>query len=208
MSLPLRSRTSDRRSLRRRPRRYLPLNSLALIFAPRRIMTRPRPCSSRHCSGRCPRRTAGRASASRALPAAAAWRRGTTCFCISVWSAAHGAVIPVPLDTDGIEERAGLAADRVPARYLDTWARLQCQLPSYAPVDTWQRAIEDGGRFLDLWGTDAAAMRWTAGELFDVPRDGRPGGLVWQLKGERVGTLGEDRARLTHGRMIKRQVRT
>jgi hypothetical protein len=34
-------------------------------------------------------------------------------------------------------------------------------------------------------------MRWTAGELFDVPRDGRPGGLVWQLKGERVGTLGE-----------------
>jgi len=39
-------------------------------------------------------------------------------------------------------------------------------------------------------------------------RDGRPGGLVWQLKGERVGTLGEDRARLTHGRMIKRQVRT
>ena len=30
----------------------------------------------------------------------------------------------------------------------------------------------------------------------------------WQLKGERVGTLGEDRARLKHGRMIKRQVRT
>jgi hypothetical protein len=59
-----------------------------------------------------------------------------------------------------------------------------------------------------LMGTDAAAMRWTAGELFDVPRDGRPGDLVWQLKGERVGTLGEDRARLTHGRMIKRQVRT
>jgi hypothetical protein len=113
-----------------------------------------------------------------------------------------------PVDADAIEERAGLAADRVPARYLDTWARLQCQLPSYAPVDTWQRAIEDRGRFLDLWGTDAAAMRWTAGELFDVPRHGRPGGLVWQLKGERVGTLGEVRARLTHGRMIKRQVRT
>ena len=88
------------------------------------------------------------------------------------------------------------------------WTRGRAQLPSYARVDTWQRAIEDEGRFLDLWGTEAAAMRWTAGELFDVPRDGRPGGLVWQLKGERVGTLGEDRARLTHGRMIKRQVRT
>jgi hypothetical protein len=87
--------------------------------------------------------------------------------------AARHAVIPVPLDTDGIEERADWRPI-VPARY--TRARLQCQLPSYAPVDTWQRAIEDGGRFLDLWGTDAAAMRWTAGELFDVPRDGRPGG--------------------------------
>ena len=47
-------------------------------------------------------------------------------------------------------------------------------------------------------------MRWTAGEVFDVPPDGRPGGLVWQLKGERVGTLGEDRARLEDGRTIKR----
>jgi hypothetical protein len=72
--------------------------------------------------------------------------RGKCCVSWQAEAARH-AVIPVPLDTDGIEERAGLAADRVPARYLDTWARLQCQLPSYAPVDTWQRAIEDGGRF-------------------------------------------------------------
>ena len=57
-------------------------------------------------------------------------------------------------------------------------------------VNVTPDSFSDGGRFLDLWGTDAAAMRWTAGELFDVPRDGRPGGLVWQLKGERVGTLG------------------
>ena len=60
------------------------------------------------------------------------------------------------------------------------------------------------GCFLDAWGADAAAMRWTAGELFDVPRNGRPGGLVWQLKGERVDALGEDRVRLADGRTIKR----
>ena len=47
-------------------------------------------------------------------------------------------------------------------------------------------------------------MRWTPGELFDAPCDGRPGGLVWQLKGERVDVLGEDRARLEDGRTIKR----
>ena len=32
-------------------------------------------------------------------------------------------------------------------------------------------------------------MRWTAGELFDAPRNGRPSGLVWRLKGERVDAL-------------------
>ena len=29
-------------------------------------------------------------------------------------------------------------------------------------------------------------MGWSAGELFDVPRAGQRGGLVWLLKGERV----------------------
>ena len=119
---------------------------------------------------------------------------------------------PVPsspeLDEAAIEERAGLAADSVPPAYLDAWARLNHQKPATVSEAEWRLAIDDGGRFLDAWGGDAATMRWTPGELFDVPRDGRPGGLVWQLKGERVGTLGEDRARLTHGRMIKRQVRT
>jgi excisionase family DNA binding protein len=54
--------------------------------------------------------------------------RGKCCVSWQAEAARH-AVIPVPLGTDGIEERAGLAADRVPARYLDTWARLQCQRP-------------------------------------------------------------------------------
>jgi hypothetical protein len=85
--------------------------------------------------------------------------RGKCCVSWQAEAARH-AVIPVPLDTDGIEERAGLAADRVPARYLDTWARLQCQRPSYAPVDTWQRAIEDGGRFGRVV---RCAARWPAG---------------------------------------------
>src|SRR5271165_2692385 len=33
-------------------------------------------------------------------------------------------------DTDAIEERAGLAADSVPACYLDAWARLNHQKPA------------------------------------------------------------------------------
>ena len=99
-----------------------------------------------------------------------------------------------------------MAADRVPACYLDGWARLQYQRPLSTDLDAWQRSINDAGLFLDAWGADAAAMQWTAGELFDLPRGRLAGGLVWQLKGERVGALGEDRARLTDGRLIERQV--
>ena len=91
---------------------------------------------------------------------------------------------------DAIAERAGLAADRVPPCYLDAWAWLNHQKPRSVSEAEWRLALDDGGRFLDAWGADAATMFWTAGELFDVPRDGRPGGLIWQLKGERVTALG------------------
>ena len=108
-------------------------------------------------------------------------------------------------EADAIEERAALAADRVPACYLDAWARLQCQRPLLLTEIDWRRAIDDAGRFLDAWGADAAALQWSAGELFDVPRDIRPGGLVWQLDGERVETLSADHARTESGRTIERR---
>jgi hypothetical protein len=111
---------------------------------------------------------------------------------------------PLRDNASAIEERAALAANSVPACYLVAWARLQCQRPLYATDEAWRRAIEDVGRFLDGRGADAETMQWTAGELFDVPRDGRAGGLAWQLKGELVDALGEDRARLADGRTILR----
>jgi hypothetical protein len=114
---------------------------------------------------------------------------------------------PIAPDFDAIEERAALAADCVPACYLDAWARLNHQKPASASEAEWRLAIDDGGRLLDAWGADAAAMRWSAGELFDAPRQGRPGGLVWQLNGARISALGENRARLTDGGTIKRQAR-
>jgi hypothetical protein len=62
---------------------------------------------------------------------------------------------------------------------------------------------DDAGVFVDGWGADAATMAWSANELFDVPRAGRPGGLLWRLRGGRVQTLGKESARLTDGRMIR-----
>lgn len=118
-------------------------------------------------------------------------------------AAAHVASRLAP-DRDEIEERVALAADSVPSCYLDAWAQLNHQKPASVSEAKSSLALDDGGHFLDAWGADAATMRWTAGELFDVPRGGLAGGLVWQLKGERVRALGEERARLTDGRTIKR----
>jgi hypothetical protein len=71
---------------------------------------------------------------------------------------------PTPPDDDAaaLEERAGLAADRVPPVYLDAWARLNCQKPASVSQAEWRLALDDGGRFLD------------AGEARRRKRNGRP----------------------------------
>jgi hypothetical protein len=107
---------------------------------------------------------------------------------------------PLANDLDAIEERAALAADCVPACYLEAWARLQCQKPASVSEAEWRRALDDGGRFLDAWGEDAAALGWMPGDLFDVT-----GGLVWWLVGERVAALRPDHARLADGQTVIRE---
>ena len=100
---------------------------------------------------------------------------------------------------DVIEERAGLAADSVPACFLDGWSRLNHQKPFDVSDEEWRRALDDGGLFLDAWGHRAAALDWSAGDLFDVA-----GGLVWRLAGARVVALGPEAARLNDGRTLRR----
>lgn len=107
-------------------------------------------------------------------------------------------------DEAAVQERAGMAADRVPALYLDTWARLNCQKPERVSGAEWRLALDDGGRFLDGWGLIAAELQWSAGDLFDVPHGSRSGGLVWRLGGVRVEALGPDHARLGDGREVMR----
>ena len=104
------------------------------------------------------------------------------------------------LDGEAIEERAGLAADGVPAVYLDAWARLNCQRPGGVSEGDWLRALDDGGRFLDDFGERAAEIGWRPGELFDVGR-----GLVWNLRGERVLAIGTHGVRLSNGLVLHRR---
>src|SRR5277367_6787948 len=85
---------------------------------------------------------------------------------------------------DAVEERAAMAADSVPAIYLDAWARLQVQRPLSVTEDDWRSAVDGAGLFLDAWSEHAASMGWDACNLFDVPRQGRSGGFIWQLRRE------------------------
>jgi hypothetical protein len=108
---------------------------------------------------------------------------------------------------DAIEERAALCAGSVPAIYLDAWARLNCQKPLRVSEAEWWLALDDGGRFLDQWGSEAALWGWTTGDLFDVPRDGQHGGLIWFLDGEWVEAFGPEHARAESGRIFDRLTR-
>jgi hypothetical protein len=92
-----------------------------------------------------------------------------------------------------IEERAGLASDRLPSPYLDAWARLSHQKPAGVSEAEWRQALDDGGRFLDAFGQKAALLDWTPRELFDVSA-----GVIWRLAGKRVLGVGTYRV-LLHG---------
>jgi hypothetical protein len=98
---------------------------------------------------------------------------------------AGGIAPPEPHEAD-LEERKGMAAGAVPEPYLEAWARLQCQRPFGASDQEWWQVIDDAGRFLDQWGSRAVEFGWTAGDLFDVPRDTGKCGLIWFLNGEAV----------------------
>jgi hypothetical protein len=69
----------------------------------------------------------------------------------------------------------------------------------------WRRALDDAGRFLDQWGSLAVEFDWSPGELFDVPRDRKHGGLVWFLGGETVQSIGAEHAISEAGRIFDRR---
>ena len=113
-------------------------------------------------------------------------------------------VLPESIE-GAIEERVAICVARVPAPYLETWARLNHQTPRSVSDEEWRVVLDDAGHFFDVWGEDAVALHWCAGELLDVPSLGRKGGLIWQLRGARVEALGVEHMRLDDGRVIARE---
>lgn len=92
-------------------------------------------------------------------------------------------------------ERAALAsstAGAIPEEWRQGWAALQvARPPAGFDARRWAEVIDDGGRFLDCWGPQAAALGWTAREVFGA-HPGAPErrhdcrGLVLLLTGLRV----------------------
>jgi hypothetical protein len=105
-----------------------------------------------------------------------------------------------------LEERKAMAMGGVPERYLDGWARLQCQRPAGVTESRWRQTIEDAGCFLDNWGQLAATFGWAPDDLFAAPDNRGRRGLAWWLNGRNVTALGPEHAcagepaydRLTH----------
>jgi len=95
-----------------------------------------------------------------------------------------------------------------PGEQLDhVFAALERRCPDHVEVGRWQRAVEDGRRFLAQWGEQAAALGWTARDLFGLhtpPADPHPTydrlsrydatGLLWLLEGRTVTALSSDTA--------------
>jgi hypothetical protein len=92
-----------------------------------------------------------------------------------------------------------MAADGVPERYLDGWARLQLQRPIGVDELRWRRATNDAALFPDRWGKLAESFGWLPGDLFDFRVKGRVG-LVWLIRGDPVRSLGPESAILKSGK--------
>jgi len=88
--------------------------------------------------------------------------------------------------------------------YVKALDQLERRCPDYVEPDRWQQCVDDAQRFLGDWADKAAALGWTAEELFGLhtpPAKPHPSysrlsrydatGLIWGLQGRRVIALTE-----------------
>jgi hypothetical protein len=99
-------------------------------------------------------------------------------------------------------------SDGVPSRYLTAWHDLLAQCPPGVKPLIWEATIYDAASLFGMWGEELVRLGWVRGDLFDVPREGKTGGLAWAIKGGFVVTLGPERVFLQDGRIFDRKLMT
>ena len=95
------------------------------------------------------------------------------------------------------QNRQNLVAAPLP--YAEALDQLERECPDYVEGDRWRQCLIDAQRFLAEWGEKAAALGWTAHDLFGLaPIPDKPKlsferlsrydatGLIWLLGGRRV----------------------
>ncbi len=108
---------------------------------------------------------------------------------------------------DGEEEETFAKPKGLRQPYSRCLASLRQQCPAFVEEHRWQETVADSIAFLTQWGAQAAALGWTARDLFGLANiPDRPGpnyrrlsrydqtGLVWLLRGRRVVALTENKA--------------
>lgn len=107
-----------------------------------------------------------------------------------------------------LHERAAIIAEGtgVPIAWAEGFAALDRSWPVAGFTrEQWRQVIDDGGRFLDRWGAEAARLGWRAVDVFGAtrslsanmsPRDevGQRVGLALMIGGGVVTAIAEDRA--------------
>jgi hypothetical protein len=75
------------------------------------------------------------------------------------------------IDPTDLVEHAALVefGTGVPRDWAEGFARLDLALPAPGFSEArWRLLIDDGGRFLDRWASDAAQLGWQAGDVFGI----------------------------------------
>jgi hypothetical protein len=110
----------------------------------------------------------------------------------------------VSADASGATCRVQIVELPQAQRYRKTFALLQTKCPALIPVERWRQCVEDGSKFLAVWGEQAEALGWTSADLFGLhtpPANPHPSysrlsrynctGLCWLLQSRKVLALTE-----------------
>ncbi len=117
-------------------------------------------------------------------------------------------------DQDDFEERAAIVQYEagVPRAWAEGYARLQLlPRPEVISESRWRQLIDDGGYFLDEWGTQAAQLGWDVLTTFGISRRAPEHrldmqGLVPSLCGHRVMALTAEAATIDAGGKAKLRI--
>ena len=91
--------------------------------------------------------------------------------------------------------------DHVPERYQAAWRSLLIPVSCLGWAFRVEAAKPDAAILFSDFGRLLGEYQWPPSDVFDVPHDGKSGGLVWFIKGSPVTAIGHSMAQTQDGRI-------